>query len=218
MYILNTVGTRGEKALYVFNASVIDAASDGSRLSPSKKNPLPSDVGGGAQGRGLSIYNDELYMLLSASGTGTDVFDSGMTVASTSVADGQTLTGSRHTVFNLGGTSQRNEYGRGFSVIANLMFVFGIKSSKAFIDAYARDSGLATTQRFTSFQLADEDNDLIDKGNVTGLKVIDDVFYVIKNRELVRNKFNTSINRYQQQSFMNLPAGLTNPHWLDMLT
>ena len=218
VYILNTVGTSGEKALYVFNASVIDAASDGSRLSPSKKNPLPSDVGGGAQGRGLSIYNDELYMLLSASGTGTDVFDSGMTVASTSVADGQTLTGSRHTVFNLGGTSQRNEYGRGFSVIANLMFVFGIKSSKAFIDAYARDSGLATTQRFTSFQLADEDNDLIDKGNVTGLKVIDDVFYVIKNRELVRNKFNTSINRYQQQSFMNLPAGLTNPHWLDMLT
>lgn len=81
VYILNTVD-RGEKALYVFNASVIDAASDGDRIAPSKKNPLPSDVGSNADGRGLSVYNNELYMLLSSTAAGTGVFRSGRTIAS----------------------------------------------------------------------------------------------------------------------------------------
>lgn len=217
VYILNTVN-RGEKALYVFNASVIDAASDGSRIAPSKKNPLPSNLSLSTVGRGLSVYNNELYMLLSSTGITTGVFSSGRTIASTSVADGQTLTGSRHTVLNTGGTTKRNEFNNGFSVTANLMFMFyfGDRSSSASIDAYERDSGVATTLLFQSYTPSDENNTLIPRGDVTGLKAIDDAFYLIKDQELVRTKFN-NINRYQQEWFMNLPIGLLNPRWLDML-
>ena len=219
VYILNMVDrASGEKALYVFNASVIDAASDGDRIAPSKKNPLPNDVGPNADGRGLAIYNNELYMLLSSTATGTGVFRNGRTIASLSVADGQTLTGSRHTVLNIGDTTKRNEYFDGLSVTANLMFVMSVRHpSAARVDGYERDSGLATTLMFQNFILSDEDNDVIPRGNVKGLKVIDDAFYVINGLELVRTKFNNA-NRYQQEWFMNLPLGLTNPRWLDMLT
>lgn len=219
VYILNMVDrASGEKALYVFNASVIDAASDGDRIAPSKKNPLPNDVGPNADGRGLAIYNNELYILLHQTATGTGVFRNGRTIASLSAADGQTLTGSRHTVLDVGGRTSRNEYLDGLSVTANLMFVMSHRHpSAARIDAYERDSGLATTSMFQNYILSDEDNDVIPRANVTGLKVIDDAFYVINGLELIRTKFNNA-NRYQQEWFMNLPLGLTNPRWLDMLT
>ena len=218
VYILNMVEhASGEKALYVFNASVIDAANDGDRIAPSKKNPLPSDVGSNADGRGLFVYNNELYMLLSGTATGTGVFRSGRTIASLSVADGQTLTGSRHTEFKAGNTISRNQYFDGLSVTADFMFVMSSTHPQvATVNLYERDSGLVTTERFQNYTLSDENNTAIPRGDVKGLKVIDDAFYVIKDLELVRTKFNNA-NRYQQEWFMNLPPGLTNPRWLDTL-
>ena len=219
VYILNT--SVAERALYVFNASVIDAASDGDRIAASKKNPLPSYVSSNVVGRGLSVYNNELYMVLFNISSGPRVFDGGMTVASLSTPNGQTLQGLRQTVLQrVSATSSRNQFENGLSVTENFFYViYSHSTNVAGFDVYERDSGLGTTVAFQNSLLSDADNvDITPLSRIKGLKVIDDIFYVIDgvDDELIRTRFNNA-GRYQQEWFMNLPVGLTRPRFLDML-
>lgn len=224
VYILNMVD-RAEKALYVFNASVIDGANDGDRIAPSKKNPLPADIGGSSDGRGIAVYNNELYMLLAGTAVGTGVFRNGRTIASLSDANGQTLTGLRYTQLAPPRSTARNPYLDGLSVTDNYMFVMysGQQRSPARVDLYERDSGVDLTLIFQSYGLFDASANTFSRDDIKGLKVIDDIFYAINdsNRdadlELIRFAFNSGTGRYEQEWFMNLPIGLSQPRFLDML-
>lgn len=216
VYILNAVD-RGEKALYVFNASVIDAASDGDRIAPSRKNPLPTTTHVNILGFGLSVYDNELYVLLNRGLTNSQLFSNGRTIASLSATDGQTLVGLHHTNFRAGQVTSRNQFLHGCSLTDNYIFVMSSTNSQsAVVDLYERNSGLDLTERFQSYALSDEADRSITRGHVTGLKVIDDVFYFFNETELVRAQFSRA-GRYQQEWYINLPLGLTNPLFLDML-
>ena len=201
-----------ERSLFVFDAAVIANASDGDRISASRRNPLPvGATTAAAIVGGMKIYDGELYVHIS---NNSGSFRNGVRVVSTSLADGQTLTSLR--------SAMLASYREGLTVLQDRIYAVctfgGIPG--AGLGVYERDFGQSNIPLSTRTGLRSAAGGNVFYTSMEGLKVIDADVYIVfggTRPALRRYRFDQAADRYTEDRSIGLPVGLLKPHGLDML-
>ena len=213
VFILNlNQGASNEKALYVFEASTINSAADGSRLTQDRKHNFPanaSNSSGGLYCQFLAEYNNELYMYFYQ--TGAADWRNKFRAFAIPQTDGVVLSSSRTSL-------------RGLSVE---LYGFSVDQYHIWYKNQSNrlrrsDRQLAFTQNpvtATTLQLYNKTGASVeDIGD--GLKVIGEVFYTIDNGEDVLKiyKLDPAVHatRHVLTKQLSLPSGLSNAQFLDI--
>lgn len=216
VFILNLdqgVGT--EKALYVFEASTINSAADGSRLTQDRKHPLPAaapDSSGRLLGRFLAEYNNELYMYFGTS-LGATGWATRLHAFAIPQTDGVVLSSSRSSQVSL----SVNQYG--FSVDKDHIWYKNSSTTLARSDrqlAFTQNPMIATLLRLYS-------RDGVTSQSIrNGLKVIGEDFYMIDDVGddfyIYKQDPEVHATRHVLKRMLSLPSGLTRPRYLDIPT
>ena len=210
----------GERTLYTFEASTIDAAADGARLTQDRKNPfavinsdkiLQMSIG-------MAEYNSELYAAFANTGTTNDWGRFAvMTIPST---EGATVTRARGVGYGDTNWYFKNANLRGISVDKDTIWYNAPKPNNWRAEGKPRPADRETLLAGIAIQLYAADGTTTDYLR-SGLKVIGDTFYGIESGtdklEVWRVNPAVHATRYVLDFELRLPTGLTAPFFLDMI-
>ena len=216
VFILNLdqgVGT--EKALYVFEASTINSAADGSRLTQDRKHPLPaaaSDTSGRLFCRYLAEYNNELYMYFGTS-LGATGWATRLHAFAIPQTDGVVLASSRNSLASLSVATY------GFSVDRERIWYENSSTTLGWADRQLAFTQNPITQKILRlYDRTGANSQTI----YDGLKVIGEVFYNIDNQSDILRIYGLDpevhATRHVLKKRLLLPSGLTRARYLDIPT
>lgn len=206
VYIIqNESGASNEQALYTFNASTIDNAADGSRLTQDMKNPFPSAAGTSLSFAGMDFYGDNLYIYFVAATSGWR----GVQIFSIPTVDGADLTRTTSSNRGISGsniavTDDVSVTGEWFSYLDGTQLWHTdreLLTDKARLVLY---NATGTTQ----VGIFDDGFDVIGENNVYN--------QTTSQLNLFRINPETHATRHVLDFHLKLPSGLTVPRYLSI--
>ena len=205
-----------EKSLYTFLASTIANAADGSRLTQDRKNVFPSIIINDTNSfsSGMAEHEGNLYIYLQALPTGWN----GVQIFPVPTTDGAEMT---RTTTEDARFSSFASNGSGLSVTDEAVWYPFRATTRDLPAPVDIDDFSVSGERVTLY--ASNNRNLDSLGH--GLKVIGDVFYTVvrssspntRRLEVFRINPEVSATNYILDFYLELPIGLTDPRYLDIL-